>query len=643
MNQLDDQHNIDEMRRRLYSRGEQFKRSERHGVSDIKVDVSRNWDYGTEPEETSEPPSPDTPNIAEATTSGTTETPTRSRRYRWYVLLGSLCILLITAIGSGAYLFYGGNQISSDNITLDINGPNTLGGGERMDAQIAITNQNSVPIESATLIVSYPAGSQTVAEPIENLFERRIMVDRLEPGEARNVPIQALVFGEEGDEKRIAAQLEYSIENSDSLFYKDAEPHNFRIISSPVVLQVESIRRVASGQEVEVEISATANTGQSFEDLLVTASYPQGFTYLDSSREPTFNQNVWRIDELEPEETETITVRGTVAGLAEETLRLTVSVGPSLPDNPFRAGATLVDTYTEFVIERPFIDVVVEVNGQTSSPAILEAGSAANIEVTVTNTLPEPVYDMVVEIVPRGSIINTASIQSTTGFYDSNTGVIRYEAGTVPGLRELAAGDDADLSLRIDPNTTVSTASFTLDVSVFGKRLGERNAQEQLFGTSEVEARYASVIDARNALQHVSGPIPPVVGEETVYQVTLSAAAGNNEITNGVMTTLLPVYVEWLENYQADGAVTYNPISRELRWEVGSIAGAREKDLRFTLAYTPSDSQVNSRPILVNQQVFEATDRFTGTPQRVTVPQMTTALGSNGDIEEGTGLVQASE
>lgn len=639
MNQLDEQHKIDEMRRRLYSRGEQFNRTERHNVSDIKVDVSRNWEYAEEPEEFSS--SAETP--SDSGSASAAATPKRSRRYRWYILLGSLLIFIVTAIGSALYMFSGENQISSANIQVVINAPTTVDGGQRLDAQIAVTNENNVPIESATLIVSYPSGSQTVAEPRENLFERRIPVNRLEPGETKNVPIQAIIFGEEGDQKRLTAQLEYGVENSDNLFYKDSDPANIRIVSSPVVLQVDSIRRVASGQAVEVEIAVTSNTGETYENLLVTASYPNGFSYQSADPEPAFNQNVWRITELAPEETETITVRGSVSGLADEALRLNVSVGPSLPDNQFRAGATLTDSYTEFVIERPFIDVVIDIDGETTSPVVLDPAANAQVSIDVTNTLSEPVYDMVVEVIPEGTIIDTANISTSRGFYDSNTGVVRFEAAAIPGLRELGAGRRETLSLTIDPNTTQGTASFSVKVNVYGKRLGERAAQEQLFGTTELEARYVSEIAARNALSHVSGPIPPVVGQETVYQVTLTAAAGSNDLTGGVMTTLLPVYVEWLGNYQAEGEVLYNPVSRELEWQVGSISGAQTKDLRFTLAYTPSVSQVMSLPILVNQQAFEATDRFTGTPLRVTVPQMTTELGSNGDFEEGTGLVQPAD
>lgn len=621
MSQLDSQEEIDELRKRLYSRGEKFDETERHGVSDLKIDVSRDWRV------------PET--IVEAQ-------PETSRRYRWYILLGSLFFLLVTAAFTGFYMFSGGNQISSDNISINISGPTTLGGGERLNAQIGITNQNNVAIESATLIVSYPGGSQTVTEPIEDLNEQRIWIDRLEPGEARNIPIDAIVYGEEGDEKQLRAQLEYRIVDSDSLFYKDADNYNFRIISSPITLQVRSIRKVAAGQEVEVELRVISNTNTTYDNLLVTTSYPNGFSYKSAEPNPDYNQNVWKIDSLKPEETKTIKIKGSVSGFSNESIRLSAKVGPSKPENQYIAGATLTESYTEFVIERPFIDVSIEVNGENKNPVVLAAGSSADVQIEVTNTLDESFYDMKVEVVPEGSALNSAKISSSDGYYDSNTGVIRFETANRPSFSQVRAGTSENLVITIAPGNTDSTSSFSFTVNVYGRRVGETSAQEQLFGTTKLEARYASNVSASNSLASVSGPIPPKVGMTTTYQVALTATAGSNEITGGVMKTTLPVYVDWLANYQAEGLVVYNPVNRELEWQVGSINGGKGKTLIFTVALQPSDSQIGSKPILVNQQTFEAKDRFTGTTLRATVPQMSTELGTDGNYQDDSGTVEGN-
>lgn len=624
MSQLDKQENIDELRKRLYSRGDQFNQVERHNVSDITVDVSRDWTV----------PEPD-----EATTLNTKPAP-RSRRYRWYILLSSFVVLLLTGLVTGYYMFSGGNQISSDNIEVSITAPNTLGGGEMLNAQITVTNENAVTIDAATLIVTYPENAQTATEPRESLFEKRIFIDRLTAGETRNVPVEAVVFGEEGDQRQLQAQLEYRIENSDSLFYKDAPTHNFRIISSPVTLQIDSVRQVSAGQEVEVEITVRANTNQEFNNLLVTARYPDGFTYTGATPNPDFNQNVWRIDSLAPEESATIRVKGSVVGLAEEELRLNVSVGPSLPNNQYIAGATLTEAFTDFVIERPFIDVAISINGRTQNPAVLQAGDAADMRIEVTNTLNEPVYDVAVEVVPTGSALTGAVITSNNGFYDSNTRTVRFDQSRVANFAELPAGESAVLNLTVDPDTQLGASSFSAAVNVYGRRVGEVGAQEQLFGTAEIEARYSSAVGLSHSVQHIGGPLPPVAGKETSYQVVLVAKAGSNEITNGELTASLPVYARWDENFQAEGNVQYNPVSRQITWQVGSMSGGQEKTLRFAATVTPSTSQVNRVPILLEQQTFTATDRFTGAELSAINPSFTIEIGDSNETEEGTGVVQ---
>lgn len=617
-----DQEHIDDLRRRLYARGPENSVTPRHTLTDTEIDVARDW--GTPNSETEEQVIDVKPKSS----------------YRQIVLLGSLLIFFVAAALSSAYLYFGGNRISSENIDISLNGPNTIGGGEKIDVQIGLSNQNAVAIESATLIVRYPSGSRTTEEPIENLFEERIWIDTMNPGEAKNISIQASVFGEEGDEKEINATLEYRIAGSNGTFYIDAEPLKFQIVSSPIVMQVKSVRKVASGQEVEVQVEVKSNASSEFKNLLISASYPNGFSYKQSSPEPVFGQNVWRIEELKPEQSTLITIKGTIKGLTDEALRLNFSAGPADPNNQFIVGATLTDAYTEFQIEKPFIDVEVLVNGENKSPAILESGQDAGVQIKVNNTLDESVYDMVVEVVPGGNALQTGSIKSRRGYYDSNTGIMRWEVANNEDLAQVLPGESRTLDFSILAGASQSTASFDLVVNVYGRRVAERSAQEQLVGTVLVQAKYSSNISVNGMAKYISGPIPPKVGQSTSYSITLKAAAGINDTTNAVLKTQLPIYVIWENEYAADGTVTYNTVSRELEWQAGNIDGGKSKDLVFKVSLVPSSSQVGTKPVLVNKQTFTAKDRFTTASLTAESPLITTELPQSSGYEENNGKVE---
>jgi len=65
------------------------------------------------------------------------------------------------------------------------------------------------------------------------------------------VPVRVAIFGQEGQEKEIAATIEYRIEGSNGTFYKDSIPLKFRISSTPLVIRVKNIEKVADGQMIE--------------------------------------------------------------------------------------------------------------------------------------------------------------------------------------------------------------------------------------------------------------------------------------------------------------------------------------------------------------------------------------------------------
>jgi len=622
------QEHIDEMRKRLYDRGANFNAATpaRHELTDTEVDVSRDWAEQKEPE------------VSEADKK-------RSRNYRRFVLWGSFAIFLFVTVLSSAYLYFGGNQISSDNIQLGISGASTLGGGEVLSLQVGLSNNNSVPIESATLIVKYPTGTRSLGDSPRNLYEERIPLDDIVPGDTKSTPVRVAIFGEENSEKEVSATLEYRIGGSNGTFYKDSEPFTFRISSSPLVLSVNSIEKVASGQLVDVTVTAASNATTPLSDILITAEYPNGFDYQSASQEPVFGENVWRIDELAPEGKESITIKGVVTGLTEESLRIKFAAGQADPDNQYSLNAALADSSAEFTVERPFIDVAVNIEGQFSGVSIIPQNDQADVEIDITNTLDETVYDMVVEVVPEGNALDESSIVGKNGFYDSNTNSVRWEVSNNKSFAEVNPGDKRTLNFTINQGEVKTTSAFDLVINVFARRVAESNAAEQLVGTITREGKYSSSVElgsqvGRNVGRFGdAGPVPPQVGETTTYTVTVVAEAGANDMNNAVVNTSLPVYVKWLDEYEAQGTVVYNTVSKELEWTVGDITTGQRKELSFQVSIQPSTSQVRDTPILLNTQTLRANDGFTGTLLQDTASAVTTELSTEAGFAEGNGTV----
>lgn len=221
---IKDQENIEELRKRLYERGGSTVRTERHELTRPVVEVSRGWNNSPVKEKEIEIPKitesvviqeeikVESEPISDQNSDGVifmSDKPKRS--YRKIILLFSFGVLLLALLVSGAYMLFGSNQISGNNINLSMNVPFSVAGGDVLPLQLSVTNQNSVAIESATLIINYPSGTKSAEEAGKDLYEERIPIEKIDPGQVLNIPTKAILFGEENEEKQIKATIEYRV------------------------------------------------------------------------------------------------------------------------------------------------------------------------------------------------------------------------------------------------------------------------------------------------------------------------------------------------------------------------------------------------------------------------------------------------
>ncbi len=652
---------MEDLRKRLYERDFGEVQNKRHGLTSTQVDVSRGWgDIKTPigapapvvvPERVAVPAAAPEMAAYEALTPPVEaiEEPVKKKRsYRMIIVLACVGLFVVAALVSSAFLFLGTNQISARNISISLTAPFSVAAGEKLGIQVSVANQNTIQIEAATLILNYPSGTKTADEEARDLYEERVPIEVLAPGQALNIPVNVILFGEENEEKEIKAVIEYRVAGSNGTFFKDADPIKVKINSSPLVVRVDAIEKVSSGQEIEIKITLQSNASVVQRNILVEAAFPNSFTFLKADPQPAYGQNVWLVSEILPETSQTITLRGRVQGVAKEQAQVQIAVGAPRSDNQFIMGSVLSKADTNYEIERPFIDVLVDINQDTDGEAIVDAGLDSNVAVRVKNTLDETIYDMRVEVSPNGNLIRDNQLNVPSGFYDTGSKTIRYEVSGMPSLAEVRPGETRDFLFTVRPDINQNTASFSISTNVYARRVGEVNAAEEIVGTALAEAKYSSTILIDSQAGRNDGPftdtgaVPPVANAETTYTLTFAAAAGVNDLTGAVMTTTLPQYVTWLNKYDGEGTVEYNPVAKQLRWNIGTLAAKTAKQLQVQVSLLPSVTQVGTTPALVGIQEFRATDRFTEVGLRTSRLPVSTELSTEAGYDKENGVVESA-
>jgi hypothetical protein len=577
----------------------------------------------------------------------------RRNRIRLLLLGGGAIFFMVAAILASTYLFFGKNSISGNNITLEARGPFAVGGGEKFDFTISLTNQNVVSIDQATLIIEYPQGTQSATDEGKDMFRERKVIDSIGPGEVLNVPASAIVYGEENDEKEIRVTIEYRVEGSNATFYRDAPPLKFKISSSPITMLVEAVDTLTSGQEVEFKVTIASNSPTPLEGILIKGEYPTGWSFSSSEPKPVAGEDSWRIATLKPEEKKTITIRGLMSGKNPERKIFRFSAGVAGDRDPYALSSIFTTKTHELGLEAAFVNLEMSVNGKSGETVVLAARESALIEVTFRNTLPDTIYDAVIEVILEGNALDETSVSGGAGFYDSTKNTISWDGIGTDGLKEIIPGGSHTVTFSMNPRIPEAgfkTPQINATVNVKGKRVRESNAAQTLTGTISRTVKVETQTGIASQVFHTTGPfgntgpVPPVAEKPTTFTIITAVTNGSNPLSDTVLEAVLPPYVTWLGKSESPvGSISYNESTRMITWKIGDMDLGKTHAAAYQVSVLPSLNQIGTVPALVLEQRSRAKDRFTGTTVRASAPDITTQLNDEQDESKQEGRVRASE
>lgn len=577
----------------------------------------------------------------------------RRKKTRMTLLVGALIFAVLAAVLSIVFFFFGNTSISGANIGVDVRGSFSVGGGDEYPFTISVTNQNAVPIESASLIIEYPEGTQSATEKGKELYRERKTIDRIDPGEVLNIPAKAIIFGKENDEKVIQVSIDYRIQGSNSTFNKVAPTLRFKVSSSPVVVTVDAVKQITSGQEVTLKVMLSSNSPTPLTGLLLKAEYPDGFDFSSAEPKPSSNENSWVVGELKPEEQKIITIKGLMIGKTTETRIFTFSTGVANDEDRYALASVFTTKTHEISLEKAFIDLKMSVNGNSGDNVVVGAGQVVPFAISFTNTLSDTIYDATIEAVLSGNALDKTKVSAEGGFYDSTKSTIVWDSDSNTNLGEIIPGATKEVRFKITPSIAEAlsrTPQVSVSVNVRGKRVREDAVPEELTGTITRTVKVESTTSLTSSALYSIGPflntgaVPPIAEKVTFYTLVFAIENGSNSVTDAFVEAKLPLYVTWLDQKGASaGTVSYNASTRVVSWKIGNLDAGKTESAAIQVSFLPSVSQVGTIPALATDQRFRATDRFTGTVLRATAPDLSTQLSMDPDTTKQDGRVQRAQ
>lgn len=573
------------------------------------------------------------------------------------LLIASVTFFVVAAGISAALIFGGHNNISSDNIGIEISGPVTVDGGKELALDVTVSNNNKIDLQLADLRVVFPDGTRKADNLGEELKRLTDPIGDLAAGQSAKKQIRAVLFGQQNEKKQILIEVEYRVAGSNAIFTKD-KTLDVVVTSSPVNLSVSSLKEVNAKQDIEFTVDLVSNSSQILKNVIVRGEYGFGFTYSGADPKPFLGQNLWRVGDLQPGEKRSIRVRGRLEGQDGEDRTFHFAVGIQGAGDPKAMQPEFLSVAQTVSIKKPFVSLDLALDGSSGPLLAATAGRSVRGEIAWANNLPTKVRNVRIVAKLSGALLDKSSVKVTDGFYNSVDNTIVWDQKTIKSFAEMSPGDTgrftfsfASMAQDIGALDQFKNAEISLEVGVQGSRTDGVDASEVLATPVTKKVRFASDLAAlARSVRSIgafsnTGPIPPKAETQSTYTIIWSLTNTTNTVDGVQAVATIPSYVTWLGVVNPPSEnVSFDSTTGTVTWAVGEVKSgvgfsSAPRQLQFQVSFVPSLSQVGSSPVLVNDLMIQGTDRYTGTSLQVSRSAVTTRINSDPTYINGSETV----
>jgi uncharacterized repeat protein (TIGR01451 family) len=556
-------------------------------------------------------------------------------------------VFFVISLGAAGYFFYyGGNSVSVDKVTIDVQGPTTIAGGDIVPLSLTITNKNPVAIQNATIEIDFPSGTLSAdgsLSPDPRYIEN---IGTIASGATVTRSIQAIIFGGQGQALLLPASFSYGTGGSNTTFVKKTS-YSLAISSTPLSVSVDSLSETVSGQPLTFTLTVRSNATIPLNNVVLENAFPFGFT--ETSASLPLTGSGFYLGTLQPGAVKTITLTGTLIGQNGEQRVFHFSVGTTKSASDPTLAISYMTQDAPITITATFIATSLALNGDSSPDLVVAPGSRQSVVLSYTNTLATSVTNASISIALSGSAIDYNSIQTTTGFYNSTTHSILFSKDTDSSLAQMAPGASgvgAFSFATLPPTAGVLGPSITFTTSVSGTRVGQTNVPENVTASQSETVKVATAATLLASSLHNSGPIinkgpfPPHAGQATTYTIQWNVQNTGSTIAGGTVSATLPSYVSYTGKTAGAGSFSYDDTSRTVSWNTGDLAQGASAQGFFQVSLTPSTSQSGSVPALTGQATFSGYDRFAGVQVNASADPLTTETKNDPGYVSTQAVVQ---
>lgn len=559
-----------------------------------------------------------------------------NKYYVWAIALGLIILLTL------AFFAFRPQEAQRKPAKVDIaiDAPETMASGGEQVYKFKITNNDSVELVDLGLELIYPSGATYLdsTPKASNLSGTVFPVPNLAPGQNVAILVKTIIQGQINDEKKVVAKLHYSYSNFNSDFVAESN-HTVRLVAADVALELSGSLSTNNAQIVSYEISYKNNSDKDITNSRIEVKYPDQFKFANSEPEPNLAKNIWNVGTLQSGQEGKITFQGSFEG-ANSGQSQTFEASFLVLDNAGSYFTQATSSFTTAIVSLPLLVTQSVTSGAQNN--IVKPGDVLNYKITYSNTASIPARGASVVLTIDSPAIDLSSIRAEGAQVSNNT--VTWNASSDSDLETLNPNESGNLNLSITvKNPAVRDNTQNVEVKTTVKIKSDE--YDTFLPGNDLAIKVATVANLETTLEHVSGPLPPKVGQATVYKITLALRNSTNEIRDGILTGFIPLGAGGFDSNSIQPSsdkvnTTFDSSSGKLTWKISKLLAHSGnfnplRKLSFNVRLIPSSSQSGKEVILMKTILYKATDSFTSRPVSLTAEDITTTDLSNNGFNNG--------
>jgi hypothetical protein len=545
-----------------------------------------------------------------------------AERAHWVFMFdGALVLIILGLLTFGSYFafFY---DPPRDAFRAGIVSENVLRGGEEAQITVRVSNDGKKGLRDASLVVHFPAEFRAVGAA-GNIGQAEI--GELKGGASKEFSFTGLLIG---PPKTASVYVHVHATREDGQSDERLARTEISWKENLIAMSYEAPDSFIAGQATPFKLKIKNGSALNLERVRVTPKFPETLKIKLAS--PPLSKDGVLVNDLKAGEEVSIEFVGVYAGNEP-----TVELGASLWWIEDRHETLAADSADRRQAVTPKLALSASI-GEAS--AVLSPKTPVEVTVRYAN---EGTFTL--KNVRFGAEFDVRVGETAKGF--APVTVATLKPGESGEAKIAVSVKDAFSQYLINPKLTFTpTATFDIEGGISAVTVsGEPSKEGRVAGQADLTmaARYFT----SEGDQLGRGTLPPRVGKETRYWISVGVTGGTSMIKDAKVEVLLPKNVAWTGKASATAgdAPEFDAARGVIVWKIGELpahAGVNVEEVgaSFEVALTPSADQVGTMPALATAAGFSGTDSWTETLVVDSHSTVTTALPNDAFIRGRTTI-----